>query len=174
MLFHKQRPAGITAGTMSAFWSEYSADPKERKKLQLALMVPPFVLLLLVPMGIAAATLKRRELHGSARFASAIEVRDALLGGRGSSSASAGQVPTLPGKQSVMLSAPTRSARGRRGAEPAGLATAVVVDIKSENWAITACFSGTRPGRYAWAPSPKTAARTAGTASASGWPIAVS
>ena len=91
MLFHKQRPSGITAGTMSAFWSEYSADPKERKKLQLALMVPPFVLLLLVPMGIAAATQKRRELHGSARFASAIEVRDAgLLGGHGSSSASTG------------------------------------------------------------------------------------
>ena len=72
MLFHKQRPSGITAGTMSAFWSENSADPKERKKLQLALMVPPFVLLLLLPMGIAAATQKRRELHGSARFASAI------------------------------------------------------------------------------------------------------
>ena len=69
---------------MSAFWSDYSADPKERKKLQLALMVPPFVLLLLVPMGIAAATQKRRELHGSARFASAIEVRDAgLLGDTG-------------------------------------------------------------------------------------------
>ena len=88
MLFHKQLPwkaqAGITAGTMSAFWSEYSADPKERKKLQLALMIPPFMLLLLVPMGIAAATQKRRELHGSARFASAIEVRDAgLLGGQG-------------------------------------------------------------------------------------------
>ena len=45
MLFHKQRPSGITAGTMSAFWSEYSPDPKERKKLQLALMIPPFVLL---------------------------------------------------------------------------------------------------------------------------------
>ena len=32
MLFHKRRPAGITAGTMSAFWSAYgsgpSADPK--------------------------------------------------------------------------------------------------------------------------------------------------
>ena len=59
MLFHKQRPVGITAGTLSAFWSEYGADPKERKKLQLALMVPPFVLLLLVPMGIAAATQNR-------------------------------------------------------------------------------------------------------------------
>ena len=63
MLFHKQRPAGITAGTMSAFWFEYSADPKERKKLQLALMLPPLVLLVLVPMGIVAATQKRRELR---------------------------------------------------------------------------------------------------------------
>ena len=114
MLFHKQRPSGITAGTMSAFWSEYSADPKERKKLQLALMVPPFVLLLLVPMGIAAATQKRRELHGSARFASAIEVRDAgLLGGQGIIVGKyRDKFLTLPGKQSVMLSAPTRSGKG--------------------------------------------------------------
>jgi hypothetical protein len=60
MMFHKQRPVGITTGTMSAFWSAYGSDPvaypKERKKLQLALMIPPFVLLFLVPMGIAAAT----------------------------------------------------------------------------------------------------------------------
>ena len=35
MLFHKQLPwstkAGITADTIASFWSEHSADPKERK-----------------------------------------------------------------------------------------------------------------------------------------------
>jgi type IV secretion system protein VirD4 len=158
MLFHKQRPAGITAGTMSAFWSEYSADPKERKKLQLALMVPPFVLLLLVPMGIAAATQKRRELHGSARFASAIEVRDAgLLGGQGIIVGKyRDKFLTLPGKQSVMLSAPTRSGKGVGVVVPNLLAwqdSAVVVDIKSENWAITAGFRAAHgQAVYAWAP----------------------
>ena len=158
MLFHKQRPAGITAGTMSAFWSEYSTDPKERKKLQLALMVPPFVLLLLLPMGIAAATQKRRELHGSARFASAIEVRDAgLLGGQGIIVGKyRDRFLTLPGKQSVMLSAPTRSGKGVGVVVPNLLAwqdSAVVVDIKSENWAITAGFRAAHgQAVYAWAP----------------------
>ena len=158
MLFHKQRPSGITAGTMSAFWSEYSADPKERKKLQLALMVPPFVLLLLVPMGIAAATQRRRELHGSARFASAIEVRDAgLLGGQGIIVGKyRDKFLTLPGKQSVMLSAPTRSGKGVGVVVPNLLAwqdSAVVVDIKSENWAITAGFRAAHgQAVYAWAP----------------------
>ena len=162
MLFHKQRPAGITAGTMSAFWSAYgsgpSADAKERKKLQLALMVPPFVLLLLVPMGIAAATQKRRELHGSARFASAIEVRDAgLLGGQGIIVGKyRDKFLTLPGKQSVMLSAPTRSGKGVGVVVPNLLAwqdSAVVVDIKSENFLITAGFRAAHgQAVYAWAP----------------------
>jgi type IV secretion system protein VirD4 len=158
MLFHKQRPSGISAGTMSAFWSEYSADPKERKKLQLALMVPPFVLVLLVPMGIAAATQRRRELHGSARFASAIEVRDAgLLGGQGIIVGKyRDKFLTLPGKQSVMLSAPTRSGKGVGVVVPNLLAwqdSAVVVDIKSENWAITAGFRAAHgQAVYAWAP----------------------
>ena len=158
MLFHKQRPAGITAGTMSAFWTEYSADPNERKKLQLALMVPPFVLLLLVPMGIAAATQKRRELHGAARFASAIEVREAgLLGGQGIIVGKyRDKFLTLPGKQSVMLSAPTRSGKGVGVVVPNLLAwqdSAVVVDIKSENWAITAGFRAAHGQEvYAWAP----------------------
>ena len=162
MLFHKQRPAGITAGTMSAFWSAYgsgpSADAKERKKLQLALMVPPFVLLLLVPMGIAAATQKRRELHGSARFASAIEVRDAgLLGGQGIIVGKyRDKFLMLPGNQSVMLSAPTRSGKGVGVVVPNLLAwqdSAVVVDIKSENFLITAGFRATHgQAVYAWAP----------------------
>ncbi len=166
MLFHKQLPwkaqAGITAGTMSAFWSAYgsgpSADPRERKKLQLALMVPPFVLLLLVPMGIAAASQKRRELHGSARFASANEVRDAgLLGGQGIIVGKyRDRFLMLPGNQSVMLSAPTRSGKGVGVVVPNLLAwqdSAVVVDIKSENWAITAGFRAAHgQAVYAWAP----------------------
>ena len=158
MLFHKQRPAEITASTMSAFWSTYSANPQERKKLQLAMMVPPFVLLLLVPMGIAAATQKRRELHGSARFANAVEVRDAgLLDGQGIIVGKyRNRYLTLPGKQSVMLSAPTRSGKGVGVVVPNLLAwqdSAVVVDIKSENFAITAGFRAAHgQAVYAWAP----------------------
>jgi type IV secretion system protein VirD4 len=162
LLFHKQNPfapgAPITAGTMSTFWSTYSDDPKERRKLQLALVVPPFVLLLLVPIGIAAATQKRRELHGSARFASASEVHDAgLLGGQGIIVGKyRGRYLMLPGKQSVMLSAPTRSGKGVGVVVPNLLAwqdSAVVVDIKSENWTITAGFRAAHgQAVFAWAP----------------------
>jgi type IV secretion system protein VirD4 len=162
MMFHKQRPQGITTGTMSSFWSAYGSDPvafpKERKKLQLALMIPPFVLLLLVPMGIAAATNRRRELHGSARFANAIEVRNAgLLGDEGIIVGKyRDRFLTLPGKQSVMLSAPTRSGKGVGVVVPNLLAwqdSAVVVDIKSENFAITAGFRAAHgQAVYAWAP----------------------
>lgn len=158
ILFHKQRPVGITVGTMAAFWSDYSVDSKERKKLQLAWTIPPFVLLLLVPMGIAAATQKRRELHGSARFASANEVRDAgLLGDQGIIVGKyRDRFLTLPGKQSVMLSAPTRSGKGVGVVVPNLLAwqdSAVVVDIKSENWAITAGFRAAHgQAVHAWAP----------------------
>ena len=63
---------------------------------------------------------------------------------------------TLPGKQSVMLSAPTRSGKGVGVVVPNLLAwqdSAVVVDIKSENWAITAGFRAAHgQAVYAWAP----------------------
>ena len=162
LLFHKQPvvgvKAGITAGTMSAFWADHSDNPKERKKLQLAMLLPPFVLLLLVPMGVAAATQRRRELHGSARFANAVEVRDAgLLGGEGIIVGKyRNSFLMLPGKQSVMLSAPTRSGKGVGVVVPNLLAwqdSVVVVDIKSENWAITAGFRAAHgQAVYAWAP----------------------
>ena len=185
MMFHKQRPVGITTGTMSAFWSAYGSDPvaypKERKKLQLALMIPPFVLLFLVPMGIAAATNRRRELHGSARFANAIEVRNAgLLGDEGIIVGKyRDRFLTLPGKQSVMLSAPTRSGKGVGVVVPNLLAwqdSAVVVDIKSENSQSRQDFERrtARPSTRGH-PLPRTLARTAGTRSArSAWPIAMS
>jgi type IV secretion system protein VirD4 len=87
---------------------------------------------------------------------------------------------TLPGKQSVMLSAPTRSGKGVGVVVPNLLAwqdSAVVVDIKSENFAITAGFRAAHgQAVYAWAPfAEERLARTAGTRSVrSAWPIATS
>jgi type IV secretion system protein VirD4 len=158
LLLNKQRPVGLTTSTLATFWSATADHPAERKKLQLALALPPFVLLLLVPMGIAAATHQRRELHGSARFASANQVRDAgLLGGQG---VIVGRYRSrflmLPGKQSVLLSAPTRSGKGVGVVVPNLLAwpdSAVVVDIKAENFLITAGFRAAHgQAVYAWAP----------------------
>jgi type IV secretion system protein VirD4 len=176
MLFHRQVPAGIHAGTSWALWAAHKAgEPArqntnpaadtaqaayaaERKKLQLAFLLPPFVLLLLVPMGLAAATHKRRDLHGAARFANAAEVRSAgLLGGQGIIVGKyRDRFLMLAGKQSVMLSAPTRSGKGVGVVVPNLLAwpdSAVVVDIKAENWAITAGFRAAHgQAVYAWAP----------------------
>jgi type IV secretion system protein VirD4 len=62
----------------------------------------------------------------------------------------------LPGTQSVMLSAPTRSGKGVGVVVPNLLAwqdSAVVVDIKGENYAITAGFRAAHgQAVYAWAP----------------------
>ena len=158
MLFHKQRPAEINATTIFGFWDAHAADQKERKKLLLAAMVPPLVLLVLLPLGIAAGNRSRRELHGSARFATTKEVIDAgLLGGSGIILGKLnGRFLTLAGKQSVLLSAPTRSGKGSGVVVPNLLAwqdSVVVVDIKGENYAITAGFRAAHgQAVFAWAP----------------------
>ena len=158
MLFHQQRPVGITSSTVQGFWAEHAGDPKEKKKLQFALFLPPFALLVMLPLGVAASTRTRRELHGSARFASHTEVRAAgLIGGGGIIVGKwRDQFLTLPGKQSVLLCAPTRSGKGVGVVVPNLLAwqdSAVVVDIKGENYAITAGFRAAHgQAVHAWAP----------------------
>jgi hypothetical protein len=96
MLFHKQRPSGIYGrhhvGLLVGV--RVGPDPKERKKLQLALMVPPFVLLLLGAYGHrsrdeidAASCTVRRASPAPSRC-----VTPGCWGMRGSSSASTGIV----------------------------------------------------------------------------------
>lgn len=158
MLLHKKRPAGIEATTMVDFWDAYSGDPQERKKLKLAIVLPAIGLYLLLPLLIVAAGRKQRELHGSARFANRKEVQDAGLMGEGGIVIGKfqGKYLNFTGKQSVVLSAPTRSGKGVGIVVPNLLAwqdSAVVMDIKYENFNLTAGFRAKHGQEvYAWAP----------------------
>ena len=92
---------------------------------------------------------KPRPLHGDAQFARRVEIAKAglfshdglILGELGS------RYLMLPGQQSVILAAPPRSGKDVGVCIPNGLnwpGSLVQVDIKRENWSITAGFRASR------------------------------
>jgi type IV secretion system protein VirD4 len=104
-----------------------------------------------VALGIVAASLaatlwpRGRTLHGDARFASRAEIRAAgLLGHDGIILGRRGRrCLMLGGQQGVALAAPPRAGKGTGVVVPNALnwpGSLVCVDIKKENWAITAGF----------------------------------
>ena len=100
--------------------------------------------LVIVAGGIALMP-RARPLHGEARFARPHEVRRAgLLGERGIILGQLGnRYLTLGGQQGVLLAAPPRSGKGVGVVIPNLLnwpGSVVCVDIKRENWNITAGF----------------------------------
>jgi type IV secretion system protein VirD4 len=102
----------------------------------LALVLAPGIVLLLP---------KRRSLHGDARFASRREIaRSGLLGDHGIILGRLGsRCLMLPGQQGVCLAAPPRAGKGTGVVIPNALnwpGSLVCVDIKKENWTITAGF----------------------------------
>lgn len=93
----------------------------------------------------AAFLPRRRPLHGDARFASSAEIAAAglfgndgiILGKRGT------QYLMLAGQQGVALAAPPRAGKGTGVVVPNALnwpGSLVCVDIKRENWTITAGY----------------------------------
>ena len=156
---HKQLPNALTMETFGELWHSTAGDAKERRKLKLALAPPGMLFFLLIPIAIAAAGARKRELHGSARWANTGEVQQAgLLSNRSGIVVGkvGGRFMTLQGQQSVMLSAPTRSGKGVGIVIPNLLAwtdSVVVVDIKGENYKRTAGYRA-RYGQavYLWAP----------------------
>ena len=92
---------------------------------------------------------RRKSLHGDARFATRREVLEAglldgegvLLGRLGGLGRFGGEFLTLPGQQGVALSAHPRAGKGVGVVIPNLLTwpgSVVCVDIKKENWALTA------------------------------------
>ena len=92
---------------------------------------------------------RRRSLHGDARFARRAEVREAglldgegiVLGRMGGAGPFGGSFLMLPGQQGVALSAHPRAGKGVGVVIPTLLTwpgSVVCVDIKKENWALTA------------------------------------
>ena len=98
-----------------------------------------------IPLLAVLATRQRRELHGSARWATHSEVvKSGLLGDQGIVVGKYnGRTLRFPGQQFVMLAAPTRSGKGVGVVIPNLLsyeASVCVLDIKQENFDITAGY----------------------------------
>ncbi len=159
------RQAGLVS--IAHYWDLYADDALLRKKLVASITVSGVGLLVVLPGALFAATRPRRSLHGDARFAHPGEVARAgllsLPSKRGRPAGPSilvgryrGRFLALPGQLSVMLSAPTRSGKGVGVVIPNLLNwpdSVVVLDIKGENYDITAGYRAER-GQAVYAFSP--------------------
>lgn len=128
--------------TAYSYWYHYGQDEKIRSWLILSGLLS--ALLALLP--VAALVLpKRRSLYGEARFAREPEIRKAKL--RADKGIIVGKNRSryliYGGQEHVLMAAPTRSGKGVGMVIPNLLNwpdSAVVLDVKQENWDITAGF----------------------------------
>ncbi len=129
-----------------AYW--YSDVRFVRRRLEVASAAG---LLVVLGCALVAFAPRRRSLHGDARFARRSEIREAglldgdgiFLGRLGGWGPFGGEFLTLPGQQGVALSAHPRSGKGVGVIVPNLLTwpgSVVCVDIKRENWRLTAGF----------------------------------
>lgn len=161
LVLNKANPKQAQFASIVHYWGLYADDAQLRKKLQLAIGSSGIGLLILLPAGLVAAARPRRALHGDARFASPSEIdRAGLTDSDGQPSIligrHRGRFLSLPGQLSVMLSAPTRSGKGVGVVIPNLLNwpdSVVVLDIKGENYDITAGYRATH-GQAVYAFSP--------------------
>lgn len=135
----------VKPGTFLALWNEHSENPLFRKRLTGSLGGSFFLVVMLPLLAVMAALKKNPALHGSARFARGPEVskafpsgqRGILIGKFGS------RYLEFGGQQFVLLAAPTRSGKGVGVVIPNLLNwddSAVVLDVKQENWDLTSGF----------------------------------
>ena len=155
----KQVPRDVGWTKFQELWAATAEEPAERRKLKIGLVLSGIALFVIVPALIGAAGGRKRELHGSARWANVGEVRKAgLLSGEPGIVVGKlnGRFLTLQGQLSVLLSAPTRSGKGVGIVIPNLLSwpdSVVTVDIKGENYERTAGFRAAHRQRvYLWAP----------------------
>jgi type IV secretion system protein VirD4 len=167
LVLNKANPRQASFLSIRHYWALYADDAVLRKKLVSSMVVSAVATLVLLPGGLWAASRKQRPLHGDARFANAGEVaRAGLIGGAKANGPSPGpgilvgryrgKFLSLPGQLSVMLSAPTRSGKGVGVVVPNLLNwpdSVVVLDIKGENFDITAGYRAER-GQAVFAFSP--------------------
>ena len=165
LLLNKSDPRQARFTSIVDYWAWYADDARYRKQLLGSIGASGMALLVMLPASLAAAARKRRPLHGDARFANRAEVTKAgLLGGKQEEAPQPsiligryrGDFLALPGQLSVMLSAPTRSGKGVGVVIPNLLNwpdSVVVLDIKGENFAVTAGYRA-RHGQEVYAFSP--------------------
>lgn len=145
LLLSKRNPMNATFLTAWQYWHYYGDAPAIAGRLKAAFFISAGICVLLPVIIYAQATAKRRELHGSARFATDGEVRKAkldatqgILVGRHK-----GKFLMFGGQQFVLLAAPTRAGKGVGIVIPNLLNyndSVVVLDVKQENYDITAGF----------------------------------
>ncbi|MEF7616931.1 type IV secretory system conjugative DNA transfer family protein [Aquincola sp. MAHUQ-54] len=161
LVLNKADPRQAQFASIARYWQLYADDPRLRKRLVASMAVSGVGLLIVLPAALVAAARPRRALHGDARFASAAEFERAGLTRRtGAPSILVGRhgkrFLSLPGQLSVMLSAPTRSGKGVGVVIPNLLNwpdSVVVLDIKGENFDVTAGYRATH-GQAVYAFSP--------------------
>jgi type IV secretion system protein VirD4 len=142
LYINHQDPLRTTPLTILQYGHYYGGHPAYRKSLVGSAasgfaVIGIFALVAFIP--------RNRALHGEARFASRLEIKNhGLLGGNGILMGQVGgKYITLPGQQGAILSAPPRSGKGVGVVVPNLLnfpGSVIVVDIKRENWEITAGF----------------------------------
>lgn len=156
-------PSVVGIFTLRDYWHAYGDVPAVKKALAACTFVS-----VAIPVGAIAAACfaafgtAKRELHGSARFAKAHEIRKtglldnedgkpALIVGK-----YRGKYLTFPGQQFVMLAAPTRSGKGVAVAIPNLLTypdSMVVLDLKLENYKFTSAYRQKYGQKvFLWAP----------------------
>jgi type IV secretion system protein VirD4 len=163
LVLNRANPRQAEFTSIVDYWDLYADDARLRKKLVGSIATSALGLLVVLPGALFAASRQRRPLHGDARFANASEVAGAgLIGGAKPPGPSIlvgryrGKFLALPGQLSVMLSAPTRSGKGVGVVVPNLLNwpdSVVVLDIKGENYDITAGYRAER-GQAVYAFSP--------------------
>lgn len=163
LLLNKADPRLAHFASITHYWTLYADDPRLLKSLVASITLSGVGLLVVLPAALVSAARPRRALYGDARFATAAEVERAGLAGNTGSSAPSILVGrfgrrflALPGQLSVMLSAPTRSGKGVGVVIPNLLNwpdSVVVLDIKGENFDVTAGYRATH-GQAVYAFSP--------------------
>lgn len=134
--------------TLTSYWdfrAAYAADPVLEKRLTGSALAAFLVAFGIPGVALVAALRKPRPLHGAARFANRAEIVEAgLMADKGIIVGKLGaRYLMLDGQQFVIAAAPTRSGKGVGLVIPNCLSfqeSMVVLDIKLENYEITAGF----------------------------------
>ena len=141
----KMNPLNVTYATWISYWTHYGEIEAVRGKLISSALIAGAICYIGPLFAWAAANNKRRELHGSARFATDSEIRESglyadkgVLVGKHK-----GKFLVFDSQQFIMLAAPTRAGKGVGVVIPNLLTypdSVVVLDVKQENYDITSGF----------------------------------
>ncbi len=142
LLFLKLTPTEASPLTLPRYAYYYWNKPQVRSRL---IGAGALALLIVGGMALIVALPKRRSLHGDARWAKARDIRRAgLLSDHGIILGRyKNRYLMLPGQTGVILAAPPRSGKGVSCVIPNLLnwpGSVLVLDIKKENWALTAGY----------------------------------